>query len=190
MKTNEYISLITSLIAVICSLIALFHVCPRVLGLDYLGIIVGILSLLITLLLGWNIYTLVDFKRKMNELNDIKKDFRKIFDVNRATYIAHIADIEESIAIIYGLKLEQYKETNAETEWISHLIYSALHYAKTGNKKKGNLLIHEAIEAIKHVDGQKLDKRKCFLLSHYLENHKNLGLNEVELLIHNILLLH
>ena len=158
-------------------------------NIDLAAFIVAVLGLITTILLGWNIYTLIDFKQKMNEIEKIKSDFSKIFELNRATYIAHIADIEESIAIIYGLKLEQYKETNAETEWISHLIYSALHYAKTGNKKKGNLLIHEAIEAIKHVDGQKLDKRKCFLLSHYLENHKNLGLNEVELLIHNILLL-
>ena len=159
-------------------------------NIDLAAFIVAVLGLITTILLGWNLYTLIDFKQKMNEIEKIKRDFNKIFELNRATYIAHIADIEESIAIIYGLKLEQYKETNAETEWISHLIYSALHYAKTGNKKKGNLLIHEAIEAIKHVDGQKLDKRKCFLLSHYLENHKNLGLNEVELLIHNILLLH
>ncbi len=39
------------------------------LGFDYLGVIVGIFSLLVTVLLGWNIYTVIDFKKKADELN-------------------------------------------------------------------------------------------------------------------------
>lgn len=32
------------------------------LSFDYQGVIVGVLSLLVTVLIGWNIYTLVDLK--------------------------------------------------------------------------------------------------------------------------------
>ncbi|WP_276789520.1 hypothetical protein [Paraprevotella xylaniphila] len=37
------------------------------LGFDYLGLIVGVLSLLVTILIGWNIYTLIDFESKINK---------------------------------------------------------------------------------------------------------------------------
>ena len=51
-------------------------------GFDYMGIIVGILSLLVTLLVAWNIYSALDIKRELNrkniELNrEIKKQYEK-----------------------------------------------------------------------------------------------------------------
>ena len=116
----------------------------------------------------------------MNEIENIKRDFRKIFEVNRATYLKHVAELEESIAIIYGLKLGQYKDKYVETEWIANLISAALHHAKNGNKERAEILIHEANEAIKHVDGQRLDKRRCFLLAHLLQMNKGLNLNGLE----------
>lgn len=57
-------SVIFSVVAIIISVIAICLICPRLnnLDFDYQGIIVGILSLLVTVLLGWNIYTLIDLK--------------------------------------------------------------------------------------------------------------------------------
>lgn len=47
---------------------------PRItdsnLGLDYMGIIVGILSLLVTVLIGWNIYTALDLSKRTKEIED------------------------------------------------------------------------------------------------------------------------
>ena len=87
MKIREIITTGLSIIAMVVSITALCNTLPRMLGLDYLGVVVGILSLLITLLLGWNIYTLIDFKEKANELESIKKDFRQIFEINKAYFI-------------------------------------------------------------------------------------------------------
>ena len=149
-------------------------------NIDIAGFIVAVLGVITTILLGWNIYTLIDFKAKVKELEDTKKDFKKIFDVNRATYITHVADIEESIATIYGLKLGQYKDKHVETEWIATLISAALHHAQIGNKEKAELLIHEANKAIKLADGQKLDKKRCFLLAHLLQTHREMNLNGLD----------
>lgn len=46
---------------------------PRInnLGLDYMGIIVGILTLLITLLVGWNIYSALSLEKRVNDLERI-----------------------------------------------------------------------------------------------------------------------
>jgi hypothetical protein len=41
---------------------------------DYIGVIVGILSLLVTVLIGWNIYIALDIKK---EWEKYKKDIDK-----------------------------------------------------------------------------------------------------------------
>lgn len=65
--------------ALVFSIMALCMTHPNQLGFDYLGAIVGILAILITVLIGWNIYQLIDLKniRKNYEarINEIKKDF-------------------------------------------------------------------------------------------------------------------
>ena len=63
-KTLLIFSIIFSVVAIIISVIAICLICPKSnnLGFDYQGIIVGVLSLLVAILLGWNIYTLIDLK--------------------------------------------------------------------------------------------------------------------------------
>lgn len=71
-----------SIFPILFSLIALANCYPRTenLEFDYLGVIVGVLSLLITILIGWNIYTMVDFNRKTKELE--RKVEREIRNMN------------------------------------------------------------------------------------------------------------
>ena len=62
-------SLLISLLTLIISVITLCLTNPNYsdLGLDYQGVIVGVLSLLVTALIGWNIYTTIDLKDKIDE---------------------------------------------------------------------------------------------------------------------------
>lgn len=64
---------ITGLVAVIVSIIALIRALTykEPITTDWLGVLVGILSLLVMLLIGWNIYSAIDFNR-------IKKDTEKL----------------------------------------------------------------------------------------------------------------
>ena len=55
------LSIVAMTIAIIATCIAAYRT-PE-LGFDYQGVIVGILSLLVTVLIGWNIYTFIDIKR-------------------------------------------------------------------------------------------------------------------------------
>lgn len=58
-------------VTMVCSFIALCRTFPTdTLDLDYMGIIVAIFSLIVTILLGWNIYQIIDVK-------SIRKDFEK-----------------------------------------------------------------------------------------------------------------
>lgn len=82
MKKVGYISLGTSLIAIILSIVAICNIYPRELGIDYLGWIVGILALLTTVLLGWNIYTIIDIKeshkRYISVINEVDISQHKV----------------------------------------------------------------------------------------------------------------
>ena len=58
MKTNR-LALLVSVLAIVLSVIAISVSLPRTeMSFDYLGFITGIQGVLITVLLGWNIYTI------------------------------------------------------------------------------------------------------------------------------------
>lgn len=55
---------ILSFIAIVLSIVAICVSCPRSdMSFDYLGLITGILGVLVTVLVGWNIYMVIDFRR-------------------------------------------------------------------------------------------------------------------------------
>lgn len=69
-KCLEIVKLIVCLLAIVLSIIAISRTCYRTveLGFDYLGIIVGVLAILVTFLVGWNIYSVVDTNNKTKEM--------------------------------------------------------------------------------------------------------------------------
>ena len=76
MKSKINITIITCLVSMIFSIIALCLSIPRSqeLNFDYLGLLVGIQSLIVTILIGWNIYCLVDLKSLRSEQEILKSD--------------------------------------------------------------------------------------------------------------------
>lgn len=73
MKKESWALLLSS-VAVLISLVAICVACPHKaeLGFDYQGVIVGVLSLLVTILIGWQIYTFIDINKKSKELEEAK----------------------------------------------------------------------------------------------------------------------
>lgn len=83
MKTHErwaiYPLLFFSLLA---SVIAICRTHPRVeLGFDYIGLIVEILALLVTMLIGWQIYNALSLEQK---ISNIKKEYDGLKDRSEA----------------------------------------------------------------------------------------------------------
>lgn len=73
---KEHIPYYISILSLIVSGIAIgvsFYRTEK-LSMDYMGVIVGILSLLVTVLLGWNIYTVIDMKGIKKEYEKLKED--------------------------------------------------------------------------------------------------------------------
>lgn len=64
-------SIIFSLAAIIMGVIALSTSYPRTdLSLDYMGVIVGILTLLVTALIGWQVYQAISFEHRIKVITD------------------------------------------------------------------------------------------------------------------------
>ena len=62
-----------SILAIILSILAICFSLPRTeLSFDYLGFITGILGVLVTVLIGWNIYAVIDFRQEKQRLVQCK----------------------------------------------------------------------------------------------------------------------
>lgn len=94
------ISLLLSILSCAFSIIVLCKCFPRIIdiqdktGFDYIGFIIGVLSLLITFVLGWNIFTALDLKkdwkylerktiREISQLKEERKLLKEYVDTTR-----------------------------------------------------------------------------------------------------------
>lgn len=73
------------LVACVLGFAAICIAIPRMGGvdLDYMGVIVGILSLLVTVLMAWNIYTVIDSSGKIKRIEEfVGKESKRIKEEN------------------------------------------------------------------------------------------------------------
>lgn len=99
-EAKSCISIILSIVALVVSLLLMFPCLPRILSnneiqFDYIGAIVGILALLVTILIGWNIYQLVDVKGIRKDFEAYKEDVKS--DINR-----HLLLEENALVVEYS----------------------------------------------------------------------------------------
>lgn len=75
-KFLSYTQTALSLIAIALSIVAICVTYPRSedSGLDYIGIIVGILGVLVTVLVGWQLYNALNLKELVNQTEKAKAD--------------------------------------------------------------------------------------------------------------------
>lgn len=71
----KWISLIISVVSLLVSLVVLAKLWPvDSIDFDYIGAIVGILSFLITILMGYQIYTVINVKDSLKEVQQIRSE--------------------------------------------------------------------------------------------------------------------
>lgn len=82
-----------SIAAIICSVVAICVSLPPApeLGMDYIGVIIGILSLLVTMLIGWQIWNVIAIDKKIDDkITQVNNSLRAEIDVTKKDLIAYI----------------------------------------------------------------------------------------------------
>lgn len=144
---NRYraiVALILSAISIVVSVIALCRTCPHTsdLGMDYQGVIVGILALLVTVLIGWNIYALIDFDRAKKEI-DVLKD-RMYVNTN-----ASLALKDADVFMIYHYLTVGKDPLGIEYRYIHSGLTCLVGLSKIGRFEACNVIVQSIIESVK-----------------------------------------
>lgn len=131
------------LLALVFSIIALCNECPRSLGFDYISVIVGALSLMVTLLVGWNIIYAINSK------NQIKGEIKKYVDVA-------VEDTKKEMSEHFILEETTFCNAYAKTkEWdkiFPLLRNSALRYFELSKQnKKDDFKISGFVSAVAEI---------------------------------------
>ena len=103
-----------SIIAIMISCAALFATHPRFpeLDLDYQGWITGVLALLVTALLGWNVYSVIDLKGMRDEIRELKEKMEKqIKHANDNTRLVLSIDMIDSAPVLQAYSLNVFPDS-------------------------------------------------------------------------------
>lgn len=97
-RIKSYWSNCLSIAAIICSVVAICVSLPSApeLGIDYIGVIVGILSLLVTMLIGWQIWNVIAINKKIDgKVKQTSDSLTESINVTKKEMIEYIEKANE-----------------------------------------------------------------------------------------------
>ena len=181
----SWISLTISIIATIISIIAICVSNPNKpeLGFDYQGIIVGILALLVTILLGWQIYSSIFIEKKINskikKAIDARTEFMtkrvyiNISNVYSAMYLEAYRNADAAGMILYNDMKIMPAIYSGEEQFAKDIITNAKYIVPLIKKGVEQDVLIERIT--KHSSRlKKLCEKYPSLIDEYLEFRKNM----------------
>lgn len=72
---KNWVATSLSIVAIVVSMVAMAKVAPvEGLNFDYYGAIIGVLSFLVTLLMGYQIYTVINVKKELDDVRKLKEE--------------------------------------------------------------------------------------------------------------------
>lgn len=159
-KTERYIIYVAIVISFTFSIISLCSSLPRAGGLDYIGVIVGILSLLVTILIGWNIYAVIDFNKKKEELSKNEAVLSElILRVNNST-TADSAALEFNFAYLYAYLLTHNEPLGLGFWYINHTLNAISKYSEIAKYEVCNALVEMLLSTITEPTKIKVNKER------------------------------
>lgn len=182
-------------VSFVISIIALGGKFPRVVtvtenglidgGYDYLGIIVAILSLFVALLLGWQIFSIIDLKDMRKR--DAREKFSLVDFIEDEDYIRshHIAIIYNDI--MRGIKMRQEDLKDIIEEFLFSAINGIKYGVKFDDLQKSNKHIENMIYWLNQYREPTLSSsNKAILLSELNKLKRVKGLHKMDTLINLI----
>lgn len=187
MKSNR-LTLSVSVIAIVLSVIAISTSFPRTeMSFDYLGFITGCLGFLVTVLLGWNIYTIFDFRQERQDLKayfDEQKQYVKAVGSDlRMTFMNQIANVsllEKHISDVYSYLMGINNTVPLYFYYIHLTLGAIINSAQSENYDNCNVWVNELLAVIKEPEviempiTSKMSLLKSFTMICHSENIKRL----------------
>ncbi len=140
---RTYLFLLASAFLLNCvCIIIVAHLAPRGVSLDfdYYGVIVGVLSILVTVLIGWNIYSVIDLKKiKEEQYSTLIKIQAENLQIKKGVLLSR-AQIEEDFAIVCGPGVKERPYVISHTLKAIYLWAEIKEYEKANNCVKLVLL--------------------------------------------------
>jgi len=150
---------------------------------DYPSLLVSVLSVLVTLLIGWNIYSLVDFNHRKKEIKDITDDTSmKLND--------YMIGVERSLWFLYFHLYLGKSPQGLPFEFIHHGLRLIYHFSLKGETEKCGIIIHALIKSLSEQQSISISEvSKEQLLKEMLELHNQGHLSLYRELLEKIALL-
>lgn len=132
-----------SVLAILISLVALFLSFIRCepLHVDWAGVLVGCLAILVTVLLGWQIYTAININATLTEIDKQKEAIHVESEVKSCL-------ISMSLSDFYYHLLTNKVEDDLVFKYINQKIESLLHASNIGNMDLCNIITKTLLETI------------------------------------------
>lgn len=143
------------------------------LSFDYQGVIVGVLSLLVTVLVGLNIYALVDFKRKESLVDDKIRLMTESLSNLSKSELATGATTENAIASLYYSAMGLKDPLGLEYRYIYHSLISIAKVSQLGDVDTCNAIVKALLESIvapENISMKKMNKEQLYIWINQIKN--------------------
>lgn len=135
---------------------------------DYQGVLVGILSALVTVLIGWNIYSTLDLKREMQMVEQTKQTVIYHSEKNAITTFMSIAEY-------YGKEIGIRPKDDPGFRYIYFNLSVILHAAAISEFKTCNSFVKAILETVApEVKLRKEDKAELYRILGMIPNTSNI----------------
>lgn len=137
------VSLVALLISIVALCVAVFRT-PE-LGFDYQGVLVGVLSLLVTVLIGWNIYTVLDSKQEIKRMVEL---------VSNVSITADKANANIKTSLFSTLMVFYEKTDPYSYEYLHNAMLTITHSIRYGDVETAKRIADKIIKEINNGLGK------------------------------------
>lgn len=186
-KYRNTITLILSAISIMVSVAALCRTYPHTsdLGMDYQGVIVGMLALLVTILIGWQIYTAINVKEELKDIKDLRREINK---QERDIYIRSTNNLFEFQSAMFMMYDNKKEKSNSDIfQLYLHEISSIYHLCSLGKQNECTSIVNILIARKSILMSEKFQKEQIDSLMDILLSAMDISKVENAVLLVNLL---
>ena len=186
-KYGNTITLILSAISIMVSVAALCRTYPHTsdLGMDYQGVIVGMLALLVTILIGWQIYTAINVKEELKDIKDLRREINK---QERDIYIRSTNNLFEFQSAMFMMYDNKKEKSNSDIfQLYLHGISSIYHLCSLEKQNECTSIVNILIARKSILMSEKFQKEQIDSLMDILLSAMDISKVENAVLLVNLL---